>query len=215
MRGMILAAGRGERMGELTHHTAKPLLQVNGRCLIEYAIASLVQANIREIVINLSWHAEQIKQYLGNGNQFGADIIYSHEPVALETAGGIMQALPLLGSDPFVVMGADIITDYPVAQLKKSLYLQAHLVLVKNPDFKLQGDFSLNKKNKQIFFGEKNPFTFASFGIYHPDFFAECLPGYLSLMEVFREKIKQQQMTGEIYTGRWFNIGTLKQLVEC
>jgi len=212
MRGMILAAGRGARMGDLTSHTAKPLLRVAGRCLIEYAIESLVRANICEIVINISWCAEQIKNQLGDGSNYGAEFVYSFEPIALETAGGIVQALPLLGPEPFAVMSSDIITDYPIDQLKKSLKSQAHLVLVNNPDFKLVGDFSL--KNKQIVVEKNNPFTFASFGIYHPDFFAECVPGKLLLGDILRKKINEQQVTGEVYFGKWFNVGTPEILQE-
>src|SRR5437868_3465740 len=112
-RAMILAAGRGERMGELTLNTPKPLLRVDGRYLIEYGIESIKNAGIKEIVINISWHAEKIKAALGDGSQYGVNIIYSEEAERLETGGGIFKALPLLGSEPFLVMSSDIITDYP------------------------------------------------------------------------------------------------------
>ncbi|NNG14283.1 MAG: nucleotidyltransferase family protein, partial [Gammaproteobacteria bacterium] len=131
MKAMILAAGRGERMRPLTDTTPKPLLQVGGQALIEYHIAALREAGISEIVINHAWLGEQITQHLGDGSQYGVHIQYSDESAgALETAGGIVKALPLLGDVPFVVVNGDILTDYAYANLPHQLDGLAHLVMV-------------------------------------------------------------------------------------
>lgn len=215
MRGMILAAGRGQRMGHLTEHAPKPLLKLGDQFLIEYAIAAMVKADIRDIVINISWYAEMIQQQLGNGDRYGARFIYSYEPEALETGGGIVQALPLLGGDPFVVMSADIVTDYPLKQLTNIKVSGAHLVLIRNPDFHPQGDFSLEEGCVKNF--SHNALTYANIGVYHPDFFCDAPQGKFLLGDLIRAHLSLNQVTGEIYTGRWFNIGTphiLESLAE-
>jgi len=200
MRGMILAAGRGERMGVLTQNTPKPLLKVRGRYLIEHAIQSFKEAGIHEIVINVSYLKEKIMEAIGDGSRYGVKITYSIEEERLETGGGIVKALPLLGSEPFVVYSADVITDYPLAELfKKSLKL-AHLILVKHPAY--SPDFYLN--------GEA--YTFASLGIYHPDLFKGHLPVYSRLPDIWQEAIKNNQVTGEFYSGLWYNVGSPQEL---
>lgn len=213
MRAMILAAGRGERMGTLTSSTPKPLLLVAGRYLIEYAILSLKKANIKEIVINISYFGEQIKTALGDGKRFQVDIHYSEEKERLETGGGIFQALPLLGKDPFLVMSSDIITSYPIEQLlnrqHKSL---AHLVLVDNPSYHPQGDFGL--KDGIINMDVSPTFTFANLGVYHPQLFTGCEPGHFRLAKLLIPAIQQGQVTGEFFQGGWYNIGTASDLLE-
>ena len=135
MRAMIFAAGRGERMRKLTELLPKPLLHVAGHYLIEYAICNLKRAGIREIVINVSYRGEQIKDALGNGERYGVNIVYSEEKERLETGGGIVQALPLLGDEPFVVMSSDIITDFPLQNLLHYSNSLAHLIMVPNPPY--------------------------------------------------------------------------------
>ncbi|MDH5573461.1 MAG: nucleotidyltransferase family protein, partial [Gammaproteobacteria bacterium] len=176
MKAMILAAGRGERMRPLTDHTPKPLLQVGGQALIEYHIKALIKAGINEIVINYAWLGQQIEQKLGDGKRYGARICYSPEtPQALETAGGIIQALPLLGINPFMVINGDIWCDYPLIQLPDEPQGLAHLVLVQNPEHNPQGDFSFNGKTLAV--EGENKFTFSGIGVYRPELFAGLSQG--------------------------------------
>lgn len=210
MRGMILAAGRGERMGSLTQNTPKPLLRVNNRYLIEYSIAALRKADIREIVINISYQREQIKLALGDGSQYGVAIQYSEEEERLETGGGILQALPLLGSEPFIVISSDIITDYPLENLPWQPQALAHLVLVDNPCFHPRGDFCLN--GQQIYSGGSPTFTFSNIGIYRPELFVDCKPGHFRLGDLLYQAAAHRRVTGEYFNGLWHNIGTAEQL---
>ncbi len=147
MKAMILSAGRGERMRPLTDTVPKPLLKVAAKSLIEYHIEALVKAGITELVINLAWLGKKIEAQLGDGSQFGTKITYSREEQALETAGGIIKVLSILGEEPFIVINGDIFTDYPFAQLLSPIRgamnadQTAHLVLVPNPEHHKKGDF--------------------------------------------------------------------------
>lgn len=210
MRGMILAAGRGERMGALTDSTPKPLLKVGGVALIEYTINELKRANITEIVINVSYQAEKIKATLNDGSQFGVSIHYSEEPDRLDVGGGILKALPYLGPDPFVVMSADIITDYPLCSLPKKMKGLAHLVMVTNPGFKPEGDFGLNGP-----FIDRNArprLTYGNIGLYTPALFKNCNPGIFSWADFMFPWIDEGRITGEHFQGTWYNVGTPKEL---
>ena len=212
MHGMILAAGRGERMGELTAQTPKPLLRVAGHYLIEYAISSLVKAGIHDIVINISYHGEQIKAALGDGKRYGATFFYSEEKERLETGGGIFQALPMLGKETFLVMSSDIITDYPLKQLSSKRDSLAHLIMVDNPTYHPRGDYGLLADKIDL---HAHPtFTFASIGLYHPDLFSGSKPGHFRLTQVLVPAIMKGQVTGEHYSGVWYNIGTQDDLDE-
>lgn len=212
MRAMILAAGRGQRMSHLTAGTPKPLLRVGGRYLIEYPLAALVKIGIQEIVINIAYLGEQIKTALGNGSRYGVRLIYSEEPEALETGGGIFNALPLLGNEPFIVLSSDVITEYPLQHLLQQTEKLAHLVLVDNPDFCPLGDFSL--QGHQVFNEGEKKLTYSNVGIFRPELFAGCQPGKFRLADLLRKAIAQQQVTGEYYRGVWHNIGTSQQLAE-
>jgi MurNAc alpha-1-phosphate uridylyltransferase len=212
MRAMILAAGRGERMGELTAQTPKPLLQVAGHYLIEFAIASLKRAGIQEIVINVSYHRDQIKSILGDGARYGVTILYSEEAERLETGGGIVHALPLLGDEPFIVISSDIITAFPLATLPKEPQGLAHLVLVNNPVFHPDGDFGL--RDSKVGLQIQPRLTFANIGIYRPDIFSACTPGFFPWKQVMFPLIESGQVTGEHYEGPWFNIGTPADLLD-
>lgn len=210
MRAMILAAGRGERMGSLTQHCPKPLLKVAGYHLIEYMITALVKADVECIVMNVSYLGAQIEAILGDGKKYGTRILYSYEKERLETGGGIFQALPLLGGQPFIVVSGDVISDYPLSLLPATLQGLAHLVMVNNPSFHPQGDFHL-KEN--LLYREANPkLTFANIGVYHPDLFLSCQPGRFPLSQLLRSAMKKQQITGEHYQGIWHNIGTFAEL---
>ncbi|MEO8401159.1 MAG: N-acetylmuramate alpha-1-phosphate uridylyltransferase MurU [Gammaproteobacteria bacterium] len=210
MRGMILAAGRGERMGALTANTPKPLLKAAGLYLIEYSIFSLLKIGIEEIVINISYHGEQIKAALGDGERYGATFHYSEEPEALETGGGIFQALPLLGSEPFVVLSSDVATDYPLQKLPKEPDGLAHLILVDNPFFHPKGDFCL--REKRLYRQTQNQFTFANVGVYRPELFIGCKPSKFRLGDVLIKAVERSDVTGEHYQGVWFNLGTPEEL---
>lgn len=212
MRAMILAAGRGERMGALTINTPKPLLKVAGNYLIDYAIFRLKQAGIEDIVINVSYHAEQIKTALGDGKRYGVHIVYSEEKERLEVGGGIFQALPLLGDKPFLVISSDIITDYPLEKLICGDNSLAHLIMVDNPSFHVHGDFGLC--NGRIDLKAKPTFTFANIGIYRPELFAHCQPGHFRWSQLMFPFIEKGQITGEHYQGIWHNVGTPDDLAE-
>jgi N-acetyl-alpha-D-muramate 1-phosphate uridylyltransferase len=216
MRGMILAAGRGERMGALTEKTPKPLLKVKERYLIEYSIDALKKINIRDIVINVCYQREQIKLALGDGSRYGVHIHYSDETEALETGGGIFQALPLLGDDPFVVLSCDVVTDYPLQKLPKNLEQLAHLVLVDNPDFHPKGDFCFAKNSEYLEMPNQNSptFTFGNIGVYRKELFQSCSPGKFRLGDLLKQYILQNQVTGECYSGFWHNVGNPEQLVK-
>ncbi len=223
MKAMILAAGRGERMRPLTDNLPKPLLKVGSKTLIEYHIDALQKAGIRELVINHAWLGYKIEQYLGNGSQLGVNIQYSREQQALETAGGIIQALELLGHEPFIVVNGDIFTDYNYSRLS---YLKtdrlAHLVLVNNPEHNSEGDFYLNSEaagESDIYTdnasdGTMQAYTFSGIGLYHPDFFADIKPGRQALAPLLREAMNRHQVSGELYQGTWLDIGTPQRLAE-
>ena len=210
MRAMILAAGRGERMGELTLTTPKPLLRVGNHFLIEYAIHNCKRAGIYDVVINVSYGAEKIKNALGDGKQYGINIQYSEEVERLEVGGGIFNALSHLGQDPFIVISADVITDYPLKQLKLKPIHLAHLILVDNQHYHPEGDFGL--RDGLIDFNSQTKLTFANVGIYHPKIFANCQPGYFSWRTVMQPVIDNQQVTGEYFSGNWHNVGTPQDL---
>lgn len=214
MRAMILAAGRGERMRPLTDATAKPLLPVAGKPLIEYHVEALARAGLREIVINLAWHGAAIRQALGDGRRFGANIAYSDEgDSALETGGGIFRALPLLGDAPFVVVSGDVWTDYPFASLASAPTGDdlAHFVLVPNPPYHSNGDFGLRGARVR---DDGARFTYANIGVFHPQFFAGCKAGRFALAPLMFARARAGCVSGELYPGRWFNIGTPAQLQQ-
>ncbi|MEQ1543856.1 N-acetylmuramate alpha-1-phosphate uridylyltransferase MurU [Methyloglobulus sp.] len=214
MKAMILAAGRGERMRPLTDHTPKPLLSVAGRPLIEHTINQLVSAGFTEIVINHAHLGQQIEDKLGNGAHLGAKIIYSPEDEqALETAGGIINALPLLGNEPFLVVNGDIATDFPFAELKKIPVDLAHIVLIDNPPHHPQGDFALDISGNVIE-NDKQRYTFSGIGLYHPDLFSKNPPGKSKLAPLLREAITAKKATGQHYSGFWMDIGTPERLQE-
>lgn len=214
MKAMILAAGRGERMRPLTDTTPKPLLKAGGKALIEYSIENLVTAGFKDIVINVAHLGRQIKNYCGNGNRWGASIVYSDEgETALETAGGIAFALPLLGNEPFLVVNADIVCDFSLAQLRDKQIDLAHLVLIKNPPHHLQGDFSL-RPNGLLATQGPNKLTFSGIGIYHPDLFHNLPFGPLKLRPVLNRAMQQDRISGEKFDGLWLDIGTQQRLQE-
>jgi MurNAc alpha-1-phosphate uridylyltransferase len=211
MKAMILAAGRGERMRPLTDQTPKPLLRVCGKALIEYHIEALLRAGFRDVVVNHAWLGEQIEHVLGDGSRYGLRILYSPEPPgALGTGGGIRQALSCLGADPFVVVNADIWTDYPFARLPSAMRGSAHLVLVENPDHHPNGDFALTGSCVAPFGACR--LTFAGLGVYHPNLFADAPVGPFPLAPLLRAAAAAGFVTGERYDGVWLDVGTPERL---
>jgi len=212
MRAMILAAGRGERMRPLTDTTPKPLLKVGRKSLIEYHIEHLVAAGFTDIVINHAHLGEQIERTLGDGQRYGAQLYYSPEGSALETGGGIFNALPLLGNDPFLVINGDIWCNYPFAQLRRRLTGLAHLVLVNNPEHNPEGDFCLIQQ--RVYQNGSPRLTFSGIGVYHPELFKECTPGRFSLVPLLTQAMRIGKVSGEHYQGQWIDIGTPERLQQ-
>lgn len=213
MKAMILAAGRGERLRPLTDKLPKPLLPVAGKPLIEYTIESLVAAGFPEIVINLAYLGDAIECALGDGARFGARLHYSYEgETGLETAGGIVHALPLLGPDSFLVVNGDILTNFPFRRLKAPISDPVYLVLVENPRHHPTGDFALERNRIR---GHGNPMhTFSGIGVYSPDFFKDCKPGKFPLLPLFRTAIERAEVGGELYSGLWMDLGTVERYRE-
>lgn len=214
MRAMILAAGRGERLRPHTDITPKPLIQVGKHRLIEYHLLNLAKAGIKDVVINISWLADQIRETLGDGSNYSLDIIYSDEgEEALETAGGIINAMPHLGDKPFIVINGDIWCDYDLSTLTTRIpEHEAHLVLVKNPEHNTAGDFAL--ENGLIKNSGENKLTYSGIGLYTPAFFAGIQPGKKALAPILRKKSEDSKISGEIYNGEWVDIGTIERLAQ-
>lgn len=223
MRAMILAAGRGERMRPLTDHTPKPLLLAGGKPLIVWHIERLVRTGITELVINHAHLGTQIEQELGDGSRFGAAIRYSDEGTALETAGGIANALHLLGDDVFAVVNGDVYCDYDFARLPalaaqmQDRHDMAHLVLVDNPVHHPQGDFLLQDGRllDSAPASQSSALTFSGIGLYRPELFADIPRGTkAALAPLLREQIARGKVSGEHHRGVWVDVGTPQRLDE-
>jgi len=211
MRAMILAAGRGQRLRPLTDTLPKPLLEIAGKPLIEYHIRALSAAGFREIVINQGHLGDLLPAAVGDGGRWGVTIHWSDEqPDALETGGGILKALPLLGPSPFLVVNADIWTDYPFKRLRALKCDRAHLVMVPNPAHKPEGDFALLQA--RIRENGEAKLTFSGIAVYHPSLFDACKPGRFSVVPLLRSAMTHRLVTGEKYEGLWEDIGTLERL---
>lgn len=211
MKAMILAAGRGERMRPLTDTTPKPLLEAGGKRLIEYHLANLRAGGFEECVINTAHLGDQIPAFLGDGARYGLRIAYSHErPAALETGGGIFNALALLGDAPFLVVNGDVWCDYPLVPRALGSDELAHLVLVDNPPQHPNGDFHLAGARVQAEGGPR--LTFSGIGYYRPELFADCKPGKFPLAPLLREAMQEDRVSGEHHRGYWSDVGTPERL---
>lgn len=208
---MILAAGRGERMRPLTDNTPKPLLKVRGKPLIVWHLENLARAGFTEVVINHAHLGAQIEATLGDGSAWGLRIQYSAEAVALETAGGIANALHLLGCEPFLVVNGDTFTAIDFAKLTLPVNMQAHLVLIDNPPHHPKGDFAINHCMLE---NAGDPMlTFSGIGVYHPSLFSGILQGTpAKLAPLLRQAISQQCASAEYFSGIWHDIGTPARL---
>ena len=210
---MILAAGRGERMRPLTDDMPKPLLEVNGRPLIDYHLEALARGGIREVVINLAWLGGRIRGWVGNGDKYGIKISYSDEgPEALETGGGIFRALPLLGEDPFWLVNGDVFCAYGYTGRNLADGTLGHLVMVPNPAHHERGDFSLADGRVIARAGET--LTYSGIAILHPDLFAGCSDGKFPLAPLLERAIERGALSGERFDGHWVDVGTPERLAE-
>ena len=213
MIAMILAAGRGERLRPLTESTPKALVEVRGRSLLERHLDKLQSSGIETVVINLGWLGEKIAEKIGSGRAYGLKVIYSPEgDDILETGGGIHRALPLLGSEPFLVVNADIYTDMPLPPASLAEEDMGHLVLVPRPPHRQQGDFDLHKG--RIADTSSGTYTFSGVAVYRPEFFADCEPGRFPLAPMLRAAARAGQLAGSLYEGLWADVGTPQRLDE-
>ena len=217
MKAMILAAGRGERMRPLTDVTPKPLLPVAGKALIVWHLERLAAAGFRQIVINHAHLGDQIEALLGDGEAWGLDIRYSAEPPgALETAGGIANAMDILADAPFLVVNGDIFCDWNPARARQALAASdlAHLVLVTNPPHHPRGDFQL--EDGRVGPGGDTPtLTFSGIGIYRPSLFSGIRRGEpAKLVPLLQKGIAGGRVSGERHPGRWVDVGTPQRLAD-
>ena len=210
MQAIILAAGRGIRMEKLTKSCPKPLLVVGNKTLIEHRILALAVAGITNIVINVSYLREFIIQHLGDGKHLGVNITYSVEDAPLETAGGIIQALPLLSREPFWVVNADIVTDFIFTQNVELKAALAHLILVNNPKYNKAGDFAYFKDKQQ----EQKRLTYSGIGYYHPDLFKGKSPGKQELRPILEAGFVGKLISTQHYQGYWQDVGTPERVIE-
>jgi N-acetyl-alpha-D-muramate 1-phosphate uridylyltransferase len=210
-RAMLLAAGRGERMRPLTDATPKPLLMVRGKPLIVHHLERLARCGVRDVVINVAWLGDRIRAALGDGAAFGVSIRYSEEGAqALETGGGIFQALPWLGSEPFLVVNGDVFTDFDFAALSIGPEAWAHLLLVPNPAQHPQGDFAL--EDGRVVEAGAARWTYSGIGLYRAALFEGCRPGRFPLLPLLRRAIAAGRLSGQIYHGAWSDVGTVERL---
>jgi MurNAc alpha-1-phosphate uridylyltransferase len=219
MKAMILAAGFGRRMQPLTLETPKPLLQVGGRPLIGWHLQRLGDSGFTEVVINHHHLGEQLERALGDGSRWGLRIHWSPEAEILETGGGIHRALPLLGPEPFAVINGDIWTDYDFARLRGALSHDClgHLVLVPDALHNPRGDFVLeeqgpDERGRVVLEGASKRHTFSGISVLDPALFRDVAPGHRPLPEVLRPAMAAGRISGELFRGRWYDIGTPERL---
>ena len=228
MKAMIFAAGKGERMRPLTLHTPKPLLPVAGKPLIEYHLENLARAGVHDVVINIAWLGQHIVDHLGSGARFGLRIVFSDEGTEpLNTATGIARALNFLGDVPFVLVNGDVWTDYPLSHLVSHVLAQdsqrknkpreqnalAHLVLVENPPHHVNGDFVLGDDG-WLSADSAPRFTFSGLSVIDPQLLPAAVPDNTPLGPLLHQAIAAHRVTGELYRGRWVDVGTPQRLEQ-
>jgi MurNAc alpha-1-phosphate uridylyltransferase len=219
MKAIVLAAGRGERLRPITDTVPKPLVQVGGKPLIVYHLEALARAGVRDVVINLSWLGDKIRAALADGSRYGVRITYTDEgPVALETGGGIFNAIQHLGPGPFLVVNGDTFTDIELGALRARADEDtragalARIVLVPNPtqhprgDFGLEGDFVVER--------ESGRFTYSGVGVYRPELFDGCTPGKFPLAPLLQRAIAARRLRGQLHPGEWCDVGTPQRLAD-
>jgi len=213
---MILAAGRGTRLLPLTAAVPKPLIEVNGKTLIAHQLERLADAGIERVVVNLHHLGNMLRRHLGDGSAFGLEIHYSEEPALLETAGGIVQALPLLGDAPFLLVNGDVFSDFDLSRLgSMDEGILAHLVMVPRPAWQERGDFDLDAattSGHRLRLDGPGTLTYAGLARYHPALFRHLEPGFRPLRPVLEAAIAAGQVSAEVHPGLWEDIGTLERL---
>ncbi len=210
-QAVLLAAGLGKRMRELTRHLPKPLIRLHGKPLIEHHIPKLVQVGVERIVINHSCLGHMIEEAIGDGRRFDVEIVYSAEgEQPLETAGGIVKALAHLQASPFLVVNSDIYTDFDFSGFQLSDTALAQLVMVANPEHNPQGDFSL--VGSRLGNGRRSRRCYAGIGVYRPELFAHLPPGHRPLLPLLRQAAEAGRLEGRLHAGRWMDIGTPERL---
>jgi MurNAc alpha-1-phosphate uridylyltransferase len=211
MKAMLLAAGRGERMRPITDSLPKPLVPLAGKPLIAWHLAALARAGFREVIVNTSWLAGLLHAALGDGSAFGVSITWSDEgPVPLETGGGILRAVPLLGPGPFLVVNADIWTDIDFATLSLEEDAHAHLVLVPNPPHNVRGDFGLD--GDLVVSRDSERFTYSGVGMFRREFFDGASGERFPLLPLLNRGIATRRVRGELHRGAWSDVGTPERL---
>ncbi|MDD3762309.1 MAG: nucleotidyltransferase family protein [Nevskiales bacterium] len=217
VRVMVLAAGRGERMRPLTDRVPKPMLEVNGRPLIDHHLWALADAGVEDVVVNLGWCGDVLRRHLGDGRRYGLRLRYSEEGwPALETGGGIHRALPLLGAAPFIVVNGDVYSDLPMQRLverARSMAMSdlAHLVLVPNPPHHPSGDFAMHGARVAATDGLAK-LTFSGLSVLRPELFADAQAGAFPLAPLLRAAILQGRVSAERHDGCWSDVGTPERL---
>ncbi len=223
MKAMVLAAGEGRRMKPLTDVKPKPLLTVAGRPLIEHHIVGLRDAGVTEIVVNVSYLGQQLVEFLGDGSRWGVELMVSEEAAPMETAGGVVQALPCLGDQPFLLVNGDIYTDFPFATLRQASLIAGggYLVLVPNPPHHPEGDFCLHGQRLGLIestsavgepAGSTQSVTYSGIGLYDPQLFAAEAPVKKPLRPLLDRAVAGALLQGELYSGVWEDIGTPERL---
>jgi MurNAc alpha-1-phosphate uridylyltransferase len=217
MKAIVLAAGRGERLRPITDTLPKPLVRVAGKPLIAYHLEALARAGVRDVVINLSWLPDKIRTALQDGSKYGVHITYSDEgPVALETGGGIFNAIQLLGPGPFMVVNGDTFTDidFGAVQARAANHAGAlaWIVLVPNPTQHPQGDFGL--EGEQVVERQTGRFTYSGVGVYRPEFFEGCTGGKFPMLPLLKRAIAAGRLRGQLHEGEWCDVGTPQRLAE-
>jgi N-acetyl-alpha-D-muramate 1-phosphate uridylyltransferase len=222
MKAMILAAGLGNRMRPLTDHTPKPLLSAGGKPLLQYHLESLTSAGITEVIINLAYLGEQIRDFVGDGSRFGLNVCFSQEPEPLETGGALLQALPKLGNESFLLVNGDVWCDLDFSQWANRQLTDSqlgHLLLVPNPAFHPQGDFALTANGQLLNDLDKacaERYTYGGIGLLNPALIRDypLLRPKFPLVEVLRRAIDNNQLSGDVYRGHWSDVGTPQRLQE-
>lgn len=212
---MILAAGRGERLRPLTNNCPKPLIEIAGKPIMQYHLERLRVAGINEVVVNVSYYGDMIKQKFGDGHDFNLSIRYSTETEPLEVAGGIINALPLLGTEPFLIVNGDIWTDYPFAQLIN--YAQhfnelAHIVLVDTTARHPQGDYGL--QGNRLLLEAAKKYIYSGIALFSPQFFANTSSGKQFLPPMLNKAIENNTITAEYFSGEWYDLGTPESIQQ-
>ena len=219
MKAMILAAGLGKRMRPLTDQCPKPLLEVAGKPLLQYHLEALAAGGIEQVVINLAYRGEQIRDFVGDGRRFGLSVDYSPEPEPLETGGALLKALPLLGPDPFLLVNGDVWTDHPLVELAEPGLPQSmdgRLLLVANPDFHPRGDFALDSNSCLSDAPELPRYTYAGISLLHPRLIADYprRRAIFPLLEALQPALAKGRLEGRVHRGRWSDVGTPQRLEQ-